>query len=99
MAPLNPKVIIAVGLMVAVSSYFIQHMQFFVYVGIALFVYGLLRLYILGSKKEYMPKKPIQHYHARAPMPSQAIRCARCRMLLKPQDYFCPRCGQMQRRN
>jgi hypothetical protein len=98
MAPLNPILITIIGAVVAITSLFIPHLQFFIYVGIAFFVYGIIRLYILGIKREKERKGRIQHYHAPLSTPSQTYKCPRCHVLVRPNDNFCSRCGQILRR-
>jgi uncharacterized paraquat-inducible protein A len=98
MAPLNPILITVIGLVVTLTSLFIPHLEFFIYVGVAIFIYGVIRLYILGIRREKERKQRIQHYHSPPSMPSQTHRCPKCNTLARPHDNFCSRCGQMLRR-
>ena len=98
MTPINPILTTIIGAIVAIASLFIPHMGFFVYVGVALFIYGVVRLYIIGIKRERHRKQKIQHYHAQPQMPSQTQRCPKCHTLIRPNDNFCSRCGQILKR-
>ena len=82
-------VFILIGAIIAITSYFVPHLKFFFYVGVALFAYGIAKLvfsFIVKEEKE-------DAYVQQAMNEVQELRCKKCSNFIRNFDNFCSYCG------
>ncbi len=100
--PIHGGVYLFIGIFISAISFYFNSkgMKFtlFIYAGIIISIFGLIKLLILRSKKE----KPVkqnnfqqQNQNIQKQQPQDMVRyCPRCRFELRKQDRFCSACGQ-----
>jgi len=96
MARISGEVFIIIGIIVAITSFFVKAIFFFVYVGAGFIIWGGIKLLYTKLAGEEKPKK--QH----AQHKSHHRLCPYCNRQVKPHDNFCSNCGALlkhQRRN
>ncbi len=110
MADIPGWVFMAIGaVVIMISAIQYERMLFFVFVGIALLFYGLIKFFITRkpTKKEEKrtvkkPREPIQPYYQPLTQKEQGsapqergypTMCPNCGSPLRTTDTFCARCG------
>jgi len=82
---ISPWAYLLIGVLVSIISFFMQ-LNLFVWIGIALAVFGGISLFILRAK----PKKEDPKY-------AQYAICPYCAATIKRTDNFCWKCGKKLR--
>ena len=101
---LHPFVYIVLGLVVAISSLFQRQMILFVFIGVGILIYGLIKQF-KKPKERVSPSLKQQHSrishpahnnhqtHHHVSMQHKYKTCPNCKHVISRSARFCPHCG------
>ena len=100
MVKINGIIFVVIGIGISIASYSINKSRdvtdftLFIYLGIAMAVYGLGKFLIIDLRsREKKPKLPEQFTDIKTNYTAQEGYCHRCGTPLRHYYTYCPRCG------